>query len=245
MSIALSTRITNDEIALQFIADYAPQTKIEEKGVWVSARCCRCGGSGHGPWIQDGGICYACRGANTMNAGMFLSVRKFAQRVKQEQRRIQTRKEQAQYRKERKIDGQRDWCERNGHGRITFAELDAKRKAERAAERLVAEDCPAGRVEIIGTVMKTEVRDSAYGVQYKMTIKTDSGYIVWGSIPAELQLISESVEYPADEHGPAWTETLQRSLKQGERVKFTATVEPSSTDAKFGFYKRPANAAVC
>jgi hypothetical protein len=244
MSIALSTRITNDEIALQFIADYAPQTKIEEKGVWVSARCCRCGGSGHGPWIQDGGICYACRGANTMNAGMFLSVRKFAQRVKQEQRRIQTRKEQAQYRKERKIDGQRDWCERNGHGRITFAELDAKRKAERAAERLVAEDCPAGRVEIIGTVMKTEVRDSAYGVQYKMTVKTDGGYIVWGSIPSDLQLIEETIEHPADEHGDAWTETRQRSLERGERVTFTATLTPSDTDTKFGFFKRPACATI-
>ena len=245
MSIELSTRITNDEIALQFIADYAPQTKIEESGVWVSSRCCRCGGSGHGPWIQDGGICYACRGANTVNAGAFLSVRKFTQRVKQEQRQIQRRREQAQYKEERKIDGQRDWCERNGHGRITFAELDAKRKAERAAERLVAEDCPTGRVKITGTVLKTEVRDGIYGTQYKMTVKTDCGYIVWGSIPSELQLIDESVEHPADEHGEAWTETLQRSLKQGERVKFTATVEPSSTDSKFGFYKRPASAAVC
>ena len=146
---------------------------------------------------------------------------------------------------ENKLESQRNWCEQNGHGRITFAELDAKRAAEREAERAAAEDCPTGRVQVSGVVLKTEVRDSQFGTQYKMTVKTDGGWIAWGSIPANLQLIEEAIEHPADEHGDAWTETRQRALERGERVTFTATVSPSSTDPKFGFYKRPANAAVC
>ena len=146
---------------------------------------------------------------------------------------------------ENKLESQRNWCEQNGHGRITFAELDAKRAAERAAERAAAEDCPTGRVQVSGVVIKTEVRDSQFGAQYKMTVKTDGGWVAWGSIPSDLQLIEETIEHPADEHGDAWTETRQRALERGERVTFTATVSPSSTDPKFGFYKRPANAAVC
>lgn len=30
--------------------------------VVLRASCGRCGGAGHGPWRQDGGICYRCRG---------------------------------------------------------------------------------------------------------------------------------------------------------------------------------------
>jgi hypothetical protein len=244
MSISLQTRITSDEIALQFIADYAPGTKVTENGVRISAACPRCGGSGRGPWFQDGGICYSCRGADTRDAEFFLSVRKFAQRVKQQQRAIQKRRDAADARHENKLESQRNWCEQNGHGRITFAELDAKRAAEREAERAAAEDCPTGRVQVSGVVLKTEVRDSQFGTQYKMTVKTDGGYIVWGSIPSDLQLIEETIEHPADEHGDAWTETRQRSLERGERVTFTATISPSDTDPKFGFFKRPASAVV-
>ena len=145
---------------------------------------------------------------------------------------------------ENKLESQRNWCEQNGHGRITFAELDAKRAAEREAERAAAEDCPTGRVQVSGVVLKTEVRDSQFGTQYKMTVKTDGGWIAWGSIPANLQLIEEAIEHPADEHGDAWTETRQRALERGERVTFTATISPSDTDRKFGFFKRPASAVV-
>ena len=240
MSIPLQTRITSDEIALQFIADYAPGTKITENGVRISAACPRCGGSGRGPWFQDGGICYSCYGADTRDAEFFLSVRKFAQRVKQQQRAIQKRQQDREARHQAKIESQRNWCEQNGHGRITFAELDEKR----AAERTVAEDCPTGRVQVSGEVIKTEVRSSRFGTQYKMTVKTDGGWIAWGSIPSDLQLIEETIEHPAGEHGDAWTETRQRSLERGERVTFTATISPSETDSKFGFFKRPASAVV-
>jgi len=240
MSISLDTRITSDEIALQIIADYAPKTEVTEKGVRISAACPRCGGSGRGPWFQDGGICYSCHGADTRDSEFFLSVRKFAQRVKQQQRAIQKRQQDREARHQAKIESQRNWCEQNGHGRITFAELDEKR----AAERAVAEDCPTGRVQVSGEVIKTEVRSSRFGTQYKMTVKTDGGWIAWGSIPSDLQLIEETIEHPAGEHGDAWTETRQRSLERGERVTFTATISPSETDSKFGFFKRPASAVV-
>jgi len=244
MRIPLDRRITSDKIALQFISDYAPGTEVTDRGVRVSAACPRCGGSGRGPWFHDGGICYSCKGADTRNAEFFLSVRKFAQKVKATQRAIQKRQQDRENRYQAKIEAQRNWCEQNGHGRITFAELDAKRAAEREAERALAEDCPTGRVQVSGVVVKTEVRSSHFGTQYKMTVKTDGGWIAWGSIPSALQLIEETIEHPADEYGDAWTETRQRSLERGERVTFTATVSPSDTDPKFGFFKRPASAAV-
>ncbi len=108
--------------------------------------------------------------------------------------------------------------------------------AEREAERQAAADCPTGRVKISGTVLKVETRDTAYGLQVKMTVKADGGFIVWGTVPSSLELI----EVEREEDGDTWTE--QRALERGDKVEFTATITPSDRDAKFGFFKRPAKA---
>ena len=184
----------------------------------------------------------ACKGGEVAPNGEFYKGGQFINTVKENPKKGGRPNASASH--ENKIEAQRNWCEQNGHGRITFAELDAKRAAERAAEREAAEDCPTGRVQVSGVVIKTEVRDSQFGTQYKMTVKTDGGWIAWGSIPSALQLIEEKIDHPADEHGGAWTETQQRAVERGERVTFTATVSPSGTDPKFGFYKRPSSAVV-
>jgi hypothetical protein len=103
--------------------------------------------------------------------------------------------------------------------------------AQRAAEKAAALPCPVGRQMVELTVLKTEVRDSMYGVQIKMTGKHADGWLVWGTVPASLELFEDSAGY-------------QRGLKRGDVVKFTATIERSDRDEKFGFYKRPSKASL-
>jgi len=94
------------------------------------------------------------------------------------------------------------------------AAVQAKREAEKAA----AAPCPTGRIVISGLVLKTEVRDGYYGVALKMLVKHDTGWMVWGTAPRSLE---------------------SSNIQRGDRVSFTATVEPSKNDSKFGFCKRP------
>ena len=100
-------------------------------GVVESAACGRCGGSGWGPWHPDGGRCYDCHGRLTTGLTRTVSLKVWARRVKAKEsaqvRAIAKRAASA----ERSLEGQRKWCADQGHGSITFAELDAKRDAER------------------------------------------------------------------------------------------------------------------
>jgi len=93
--------------------------------------------------------------------------------------------------------------------------------AQRAAEQAeldAAEPCPTGRVEITGEILATKLQESYYGDTWKMLVKDDRGFKVWGSIPSSLH------------------------ASRGARVTFMAAVEPSRDDDKFGFYKRPTKA---
>lgn len=93
---------------------------------------------------------------------------------------------------------------------------NAERIAQREAERLTAEDCPKGRVKIEGVILKTDTRESIYGITEKMLVKSDKGFRVWSTIPAAM---------PTPE--------------RGSRVVFVATLEPSQDDPQLGFAKRP------
>lgn len=104
-------------------------------------------------------------------------------------------------------------------------------EAERKAEKDKAEDCPeSGRHEINGEVIKTEYRDSAYGETLKMLVKTDKGFMLWGSVPSSLQLVDFT-----DSEGTK----LQRGLERGDKINFFASLQRSDKDSKFGFFKRP------
>lgn len=92
----------------------------------------------------------------------------------------------------------------------------AQLEAQRAAEKAIAADCPNGRVNITGTMLKWEVRDSDFGSVTKMLVKSADGFVVWGSMPVGIS-----------------------TDQKGQEVSFTATVEPSEKDPKFGFFKRP------
>lgn len=103
-------------------------------------------------------------------------------------------------------------------------------EAKRAEEKANAANCPTGRVEVTGTVLKTEYYDSNYGETLKMVVKDDSGFLVFGTVPSSLQLVTVG--------------EVQRGLEKGNRVKFTANVTPGDRDPKFGFYKRPTKASI-
>jgi hypothetical protein len=91
----------------------------------------------------------------------------------------------------------------------------AKRMEQREAEREAAAPCPAGRVVVEGTVLKVEARETSFGMVTKMTVKATEGFIVWMSVPSSM------------------------AVTRGETIKVKVTLEPSATDPKFGFGKRP------
>jgi hypothetical protein len=101
---------------------------------------------------------------------------------------------------------------------LTQIDTRAARDAARKLELENAADCPAGRIEIAGTVLAVKVQDGYYGPSTKVLVKHDSGWKVWG--------------------------TRVGNFNRGDKVKFTATVTVSDKDSKFGFFKRPTNPVV-
>lgn len=92
--------------------------------------------------------------------------------------------------------------------------------AQRAAEAAAAAPCPTGRVVVTGVVLTTKVVDSDFNRfgTLKMLLKDDSGFKVWGTVPAAVS---------------------SDNFKPGSRLTIRATVTPSKDDPKFGFFKRP------
>lgn len=107
---------------------------------------------------------------------------------------------------------------------VPFEEQRLNNQAERAAleekwaeEKAAAKPVPNGRLQVSGVVLKTEWRENEFNGhcvgRYVGTVKTDDGYVLWG--------------------------TMSKDAKRNDRVTFTATLEQSDRDPKFGFYKRP------
>jgi hypothetical protein len=97
------------------------------------------------------------------------------------------------------------------------AEIPAKRAqaAEREAERAAAAPAPSGRAQVTGVVVSTKWYENDFGGNLKMTVKDDTGFRVWVTVPS-----SASVEV-------------------GDRVTFFANFTPSDDDVTFAFGKRP------
>jgi len=104
--------------------------------------------------------------------------------------------------------------------RVLVERLDSfkERLAKRDAERASAKDCPKGRMVIRGVVVSVKEQENDYGTRTVMTVKSPDGWLVWGTVPSSI------------------------GVEKGDEVEFTATVEPSANDSKFGFYKRPTKA---
>lgn len=93
-------------------------------------------------------------------------------------------------------------------------------KARRAEEHANAEVVPEGRNVIRGTVLSVKYDQGPFE-QTKVLVQDDRGFKVYGTKPAAL-------------HGEI----------KGKHVEFTAKLERSKDDDKFGFFSRPTKAQV-
>ena len=106
-------------------------------------------------------------------------------------------------------------------------ERDARFAEERAQCNPIPADVLEGRTTIAGEVVSTKMQEGYYGTTYKMLVKDDRGFKVWGTVPAS---IDEAV----------YNGRLEDDATI--RVEFVATIEASDDDDTFGFFKRPAKA---
>lgn len=112
------------------------------------------------------------------------------------------------------------------YGNLTERQVEAVRKSlardAAAAAAPVVPPAPVvpvveGRGEITGTIVSLKWQDSSFGTVYKMLVKDDRGFKVWGTVPAGLD-----------------------NPNRDDRIAFTATTTRSNDDEAFGFFSRPA-----
>ena len=145
---------------------------ITDGTVKLSAACGRCGGHGRGPWFPDGGICYDCRGAVTVNTFRNEPIRKLATKIRRQE------KIQAEKLAEQKIAAAKH--EEN------CARAAKKFEAEQAIRRESSNHfgTVGDRIEIDVTLEKVISGEGAYGTWYLSIMKTASGDAViwWNSL---------------------------------------------------------------
>lgn len=125
-------------------------------------------------------------------------------------------------------------------GMVRDPEIRAKRLAEKAEVKASGTPVPERRLVIVGEVLSVKWKDSHYGGAYKMLVKDDRGFKVWGTRPDSL----------AGDHGHFMVEdgtdefASRAGVEVGDRIRFTAATEPSHDDEFFGFFKRPTKAEI-
>lgn len=103
--------------------------------------------------------------------------------------------------------------------------LVEEQEAARQAERDALEDIVEGRSVLNGTVISFKDVATEFGIAEKMLIKLDSGNMVYGTRPKSMQLEPDSHYL-------------------NKPITFTATLEKSNKDSKFGFFKRPSKIVI-
>jgi hypothetical protein len=117
---------------------------------------------------------------------------------------------------------------------IAAAQVARERATKRAAEMVEREATKAalvaagvkvpdeGRIQVAGKVLSAKWVENDFGGSVKLLVESDAGWKVWGTAPSSIAV----------------------EVEAGDRVEFMATVEPSSDDPLFGFYKRPTKAQI-
>lgn len=118
----------------------------------------------------------------------------------------------------------------------------AARRAEEAAEPKT--EVPSGRMVVTGVIVSTKHTWSQYGDTLKMLVKDDRGFKVFGTFPTSLADEIYGIWYETHQEENTWGPDCWEEQARGTRVTFTATLERSRDDANFGFYSRPAKAAL-
>ena len=128
--------------------------------------------------------------------------------------------------------------ERAVEGGLRYQETVAARRAADIAALVDGTKiaCPSGRTEVSGIVRSARVQISQYGTTVKCLVQDARGFKVWTTLPA-------AIVDALDTLGNLTYEEIASAAKDRE-VRFTATLEPSTDDALFGFAKRPTKAAL-
>jgi len=197
--------------------------------------CGKCGGRGRGPWFKDGGICYACNGADTRRATRATSLKVWAQSRRAEKARARRQAAKRERQAEARLERQRDWCEARGHGRLTFAELDDKRAREREerrqADAAASEHfgAPGDRLELDVTVVaipsweRRAYAGPGYETVYCHVLKDDEGNVlVWKTTT---RLLVPTTERDGVVSWDPEAEQGERLAAAGDRVRIRATVK--------------------
>ena len=179
--------------------------------------CYKCLGTGFLPEYAGifNGTCFKCNGVGY-------------RAVKTDPAILDARNAKAAEKREAKKEVERQaYIKRNFWKKIASGIRQAVWAAERQAEHQAAEAIVNGKQIITGEIISTKVVDGfAYGQRVvKMVVKDDRGFKVWGTVPRSI------------------IEANDEPLK-GQRVTFTANVQASNDDDKFGFFKRPTKAAI-
>jgi len=98
----------------------------------------------------------------------------------------------------------------------------AQRDADKAKLLAAGVRVPEGKVTVVGEIVSIKWKDSDYGGCYKMTVRSDEGWVVWLTLPSALEYEDATV---------------------GDRVSFNCTIT-ASDDVTFGFGKRPTKAVI-
>jgi hypothetical protein len=107
-------------------------------------------------------------------------------------------------------------------GSLTESQVELLTKLYNEAQNPAPKcDCPVGKVTIEGKVTRFKWADTQFGEVRKMFVESPLGYKVYGTVPGNLNNVSE-----------------------GDTVRFNATVTASGDDASFGFYSRPSQAQI-
>lgn len=111
---------------------------------------------------------------------------------------------------------------------------EAERRAE--AQRLAAAGvaAPEGRVEVTGTVLSAKEHQSQFGTAIKIVVQADDGWKVWTTAPSSL--------FSQVDVDTTVIEEVREAIV-GKKIKFTAALTRSDSDAAFAFGKRPTKAS--
>jgi len=202
---------------------------LESQGVGVPADrdkihtpCRRCGDERYFRYWAHvaGGMCFECGGAGGRDVHVVVYARRLKARRRRaaaeeerrrraaaaEERAAADREMRAAAEEERRLERQREWCEAHGHGRITFAELDAQRAAQSEHVGALGE-----RRDFAATVEFVTGWDGPWGYTRLYGFRDDGGNaLVYRS--------GHALRYAGD------SELVER----GHRVRFTATVKEHS-----------------
>lgn len=109
----------------------------------------------------------------------------------------------------------------------------AARETQRAAEEAAAQPVPVTveRVMVRGEIVSHKSQEGFMPGQMvtKILVKTDAGYKLWGTLPSSIS------------HDGAKVGDYEL---RGKVVEFSAKIERSKDDTKFGFFSRPTKARV-